>query len=231
MDAMPKASGQPPTILELPFARRSEEKVLLWSLGIDQKDPQPSAVVLYGRGRMMGTVLKGLDISDNKLDHYLSMIGLDCECGLDRRWMTGQRVPIRWDQNTQHQVAQALEFDPENPMVKMEISRILGKGPSGNTGFDLKGQSSSNFGYREIEISLTPAKPVEKSDPVALVSEEPVKSPDITAEPEIRANQTATPPATEQSTSDNTMMVALGILAMFILGIGLSIVLRKNRNV
>lgn len=85
MHDMPKASGEPPELLELPWSQRTGEKVLLWSLGIDVENPEPAAVVLYGRGRIMGAVLKGLKISETHFDRFLSIIGLDCECGLDRR--------------------------------------------------------------------------------------------------------------------------------------------------
>ncbi len=51
-------------------------------------------------------------------------------------------LPIRWDQKTQAEVFQSLEFDPENPMVKMEISRILKKGYASYPGVPL--------GYQDV---------------------------------------------------------------------------------
>jgi hypothetical protein len=229
MGAMPKASGNPPELLELPLAQREQERILLWSLGIDPVDSHPVAVILYGRGRMLGQALKGLDISERKLDQYLSIIGLDCECGLDRRWMTGRRVPLTWDQHTQHQVAQALEFDPENPMVKMEISRILMKGPNPDVAFDLNQLSSSRFGYQEIEISLTPPEPAPNIESEAL-PDEPVEPHQTTAEPELPDDPLPAAQNTEQPSLTRSTAIALSIIAALVVVVGLFIALRKNKR-
>lgn len=213
MDNMPKASGNPPELLELPWSQRAREKVLLWSLGVDEEDPQPAAVVLYGRGRIMGVVLKGQEISETHLDQYLSIVGLDCECGLDRRWMTGRRLPMKWDQQTQQQVAKVLNFDPESPMVKMEISRILMKGPNPDAAMDLKNLSPAGFGYQEIEISLKPSQLQADTDADAM-PDEPV----------------VTPQSIEQPALSRSTMIALAILGAIILGVGFSIAMRKNKN-
>ena len=228
MHAMPKASGEPPELLELPWSQRAGEKVLLWSLGIDVEDPEPAAAVLYGRGRIMGGVLKGLEISETYLDRFLSIIGLDCECGLDRRWMTGRRIPLNWDSHTQQQVAKALDFDPESPLVKMEIGRILMKGPNSDAAIDLKNLSPAGFGYQEIEISLTPSNPQADAD-VEVIPDEPVVMPHVPqAEP--ADDMAAAPQSMEQPALSRSTIIALVVIVAIILGVGLSIAMRKEKN-
>jgi hypothetical protein len=39
-------------------------------------------------------------------------------------------LPLNWNQERQSKVAKLLKFDPENPMVKIEVSRILRMGSS-----------------------------------------------------------------------------------------------------
>ena len=58
---------------------------------------EPSIIVLYGRLRRMGPVLTGLEISTEKITNLLSVIGADCECGLDRSWLQGEMMPAKWD--------------------------------------------------------------------------------------------------------------------------------------
>jgi hypothetical protein len=137
MDRLPKAIDQPPTVIVIPHATIEKEKVLLWSLGY--KDNSDACVaVLYGRGRRMGNLLYGDEINSAGLYSLLSMIGLSCECGLDRSWLQGIMMPLRWDEEAEAQVARILGFDAGSPAVKTEISQILGqsagKHGSGKTG-------------------------------------------------------------------------------------------------
>jgi hypothetical protein len=55
------------------------------------------------------------------------MIGADCECGLDKKWMLGNQVPLLWDQNSRQHLAKLVGFDIDNPMILAEMSRILAK--------------------------------------------------------------------------------------------------------
>ena len=103
--------------------------MFLWSLGIDAETrTEPIFSVIYGRGRQIGQVLKGSDIEEKRLSNILRTIGLDCECGLDRSWMQGPMMPLKWDSDRQAVVANQLGFDAEDPMIKMEMSQILSKG-------------------------------------------------------------------------------------------------------
>ena len=156
MELMPKKVENPPTLITLSPDMLSEEKVLLWALGLNPDSlTQPAAAVLYGRARRMGPVLAGPDITEQRLKNFLSIIGADCECGLDRRWMQGTMLPLVWEQQTRDLIAENLQFDPENPMVKMEIDRILRFGPGAQSDFqNPDSYPDLSFGYREIVVQF-----------------------------------------------------------------------------
>lgn len=123
--SMAKPVDVPVRLYVLPYNKRKSEEVLLWSLGVPLVDEEPALVTLFGRGRMMGAPLKGKEINVESTFRLLSIIGADCECGLDRKWMLGSTVPLRWGMDTQAVLANDLGFDVENPMVKSEMSQIL----------------------------------------------------------------------------------------------------------
>ena len=165
MHSMPKASGKPPIVMTLPFNERQAEKILLWSLGVDLNDAEPTAVILYGRGRMLGELLTGDDLAEREIDRYLSLIGLDCECGLDRKWMTGRRMPLIWDAQQQREAAKLLEFDAEDPRVRQEVSQILMRGPAGHA-TDIDSLSTDQFTYQEFVIPAVPQEPAKEAPKV-----------------------------------------------------------------
>jgi hypothetical protein len=127
--AMPKAVGELPHLTTLAHDRRSTERVLLFALGIPDYGSEPSFCVLMGRGRRVGPVLTDEEISPTAVFGILQAVGQSCECDLDRSWMQGPRVPLRWDAAAKARVAQDLGFDAENPFVRTEISGILARGP------------------------------------------------------------------------------------------------------
>ena len=125
MKMMVKSIEYPPVLITLKPDSFSDEKILLWSLGLDESVVKPHAAVFYGKARWIGPLMKAGEIEETNLVKILSVIGLDCECGLDVSWVAGTLLPLKWDQNRQAQVAGLLEFDPENPLVKLEVNRIL----------------------------------------------------------------------------------------------------------
>ncbi|HNQ87489.1 MAG TPA: hypothetical protein PKM73_02510 [Verrucomicrobiota bacterium] len=128
MRSMPKAVAQPPALVVLEAVRFEQERVLLWSLGLETAGAaEPRAVVVYGRARWMGPLMKGEEISERNLTGLLSIIGADCECDLDVTWTLGTRLPVRWDEARRVQAAEALGFDPENPVVRLEVGRIVAR--------------------------------------------------------------------------------------------------------
>jgi len=145
---LPESVAQPPVLVVIEPESFSRERILLWSLGLNaDKASKPLAAVLYGRMRWIGPLMKGEEISKANLTGILSVVGADCECGLDTSWTQGTMMPARWDEEIQARVAKALEFDPEHPLVKMEVSGIL------KQEFSYPG---APFGYRELVVELEP---------------------------------------------------------------------------
>jgi len=148
MQSMPKAVAEPPAMIVLDAAALLQERILLWSLGLEAtRTALPRAVVLYGRARWIGPLMKGEEISEPNLTGLLSIIGADCECGLDVAWTLGTRLPVRWEEARHAQVAKALGFDPENPLVKIEVSRIAGRFSSSR---------APSVSYQELALSADP---------------------------------------------------------------------------
>ena len=123
---MPKPIKEGPQIIVLPHDDVQNQKVLLWSVGADVEEfKEPQVAVLFGRGRRIGPVLKADQLSPENIFSLLSIIGADCECGLDRSVMLGKMMPMRWEKQVQSDLVAELGFDVENPMIKAEMSQIL----------------------------------------------------------------------------------------------------------
>jgi len=126
MGQLPKRIEEPPLIIVITQEMASKEKILLWSLDTDgYQVNEPHAAVIYGRGRRIGHLLKGDQITSRRLLSTLTIIGLSCDCGLDKKWMTGPLLPLRWDKKMQSDVVKFLGFDAENPMVRTEMNSIM----------------------------------------------------------------------------------------------------------
>lgn len=155
LPTMPKPVTVPPRVLTLPASDIANEQVFVWGLGLDPAPTvEPRVAVLFGRGRRIGDALEGPLITQTTLQERLVMIGQDCECELDRSWLKGPLLPARWDQGRQSTAASVLGFDPENPMVRTEISRIVLRGPTDGTRRKLAG-STSALGYDEMPVEAT----------------------------------------------------------------------------
>ena len=178
MKQMPKPVEKPPILLAIPPKLHSIEKVFLWSLGINEEGgEEPYLAVLYGRARRIGPLLRGNQITENRIFNLLTLVGADCECGLDRSWMLGTMLPLRWEKKHQTQVVKSHGFDAESPLVKAEMSQILSIAPSA-TGLSGKSSGSGNdrlLGYREGIVEFESKSDVPKvslSELQALNSEE-----------------------------------------------------------
>lgn len=126
MDLMPKNIKYPPVLILLDHKSIQEEPILLWSLGLNaEKITQPHAAIIYGKARWIGPLFRGEEITKSDLSAILSIIGSDCECGVDIMWLEGTMLPLKWNIKMQVQVAKNLGFDPENPIIKMEVTRIM----------------------------------------------------------------------------------------------------------
>ena len=121
---MPKVVHQPPVLKVISNEGFQKEKILFWSAGVEKAPETPQTIILYGRGRMMGGVLN-FEKLQKKSHTMLSIIGADCECGLDRKWMLGHQILLNWQKEISTYLNKDLGFDVENPMVLNEMSRIL----------------------------------------------------------------------------------------------------------
>jgi hypothetical protein len=215
MKGMPKTIAEPPAMIVLDMASYAREKILLWSLGLDTATKsQPRAAVLYGKARWIGPLMKGEEITERNLTGILSIIGADCECGLDISWTQGTRLPVRWDETLQAQVAKALGFDPESPMVKTEVSRIIRR-PGSST--------ATSSGYQEVALAAEPRSTAGESSGASASSRAPA------------ATQRAGPAPTTPALADSgpiwhRSVLFMAGLAALIVAAGLFILLRAARN-
>jgi hypothetical protein len=168
MKMLPKAIANPPVVQTITQDQIHDEKLLVWSLGAyPNAKNEAHVVILYGRGRQMGPVLKGDAITEERLTSYLQVIGADCECGLDRSWMQGTMIPLQWSDEIQEMVSTSLGFDPENPRTKMEISMTVAKGQKSrlNSGSETKNPdaaplaSAVSFAYNEDVVAFDTPDP------------------------------------------------------------------------
>lgn len=158
LEYLPKAIARGPEMVVLDQSSLAREEMLLWTLGLKPKDVnEPCAAIFYGRGRWIGPLFQGEMLTDANLLRVLPVIGADCECGLDHRWLQGTMLPARWDENLQQKAAASLGFDPESPIVKMEMVSIIRRGMGG---FD---DTDASFGYQEIEVGGEQAGPSHSS--------------------------------------------------------------------
>ncbi len=137
MPNMPKQVKNGPAVLILNQDKLKNEKVILWSLGIEKIPDNPIAFVIYGRGRIIGDIISYEDIIDNRVFQYLAMIGADCECGLDRKWMLGSQIPMNWPSSARQNLTDELGFDVDNPVIMAEMSYIMSKDPIDGSGSEL----------------------------------------------------------------------------------------------
>jgi len=159
MDFLPKPIANPPALVVVDHNSLDAERILLWSMTLASGPAdvnRPHAAVVYGRARWIGPLFDGADITAAHLTRILFVVGNDCECGLDYRWLQGTMLPVRWAARTRELVAKNLGFDPENPMIQMEMARILGRGGAS--------YPSTPFGYQELEIEMEPPDAADIND-------------------------------------------------------------------
>ncbi len=151
--SLPKEIKKPPVLHIVKREDFAKEQVLMWALGVETDYQEPQAAVVYGRARMIGSLLKGEEITSFALGHIVTTIGESCECGLERSWMMGTIIPFRWTNSYREKMAEHLGFDPDNPFVKTEISQILSTSASGRVQTGQGGNSTDLLmGYSEISL-------------------------------------------------------------------------------
>jgi hypothetical protein len=177
MDLMPKPIKNPPLMIRLKKDELAIDPLLLWTLGLDaDKVDKPYAAVYYGRARWLGPLFKDKEITSNNLTELLLIIGADCECGLDKNWLQGTMLPMRWDKDDQAIIAENLGFDPENPLIKMEINHIMRMGyfkadeldrsagidsvPGNRKGITYVNKTAKTTAVNSVETDLTKDEPL-----------------------------------------------------------------------
>jgi hypothetical protein len=194
LEFFPKPIKNPPEMVVLDQKSLADEQMLLWTLRLKPEDVnRPHAAVFYGRGRWIGPLFEGDILTTDNLVQLLAIIGADCECGLDYRWVQGTMLPSRWDEVLQQKVAANLGFDPENPMVKMEMISIVRRGMGG---FDYP---DVPMDYREIEVG-NDVEDIETTSPDA--------GPETLAVPPDAVTPVATETGTETPTPEPVVAAA-----------------------
>nr|ADI18472.1 hypothetical protein [uncultured Verrucomicrobiales bacterium HF4000_13K17] len=160
MDKLEKEIREPPVVEVISAIDFAGEKAFMWSLGITEITETPQVAILYGRGRIIGPVLRDERLDERALTAIVNTIGLNCECGLDRKWMQGTMIPQQWDEDVQKRFADQLGFDPESPAIRIEMSQILAKGQGANRQTQIGGTLDDLLmGYREGALNLAKAEP------------------------------------------------------------------------
>ncbi len=216
MGQLPKRIDEPPLIIVIPQKKIPEERILLWSLGLDEERFDiPHIAVLYGRGRRIGPLLSGEKITGERLYALLSLIGLSCDCGLEKKWMMGPLLPLRWDKKIQSDVVKFLGFDAENPMVKTEMSSIISLDLFQQAVDDKLRETLGNIldEYSENAFEFESESDSERVSPAKLR--------ELTLSPVVQA---------KSGSHLKIILYGSGILAFLILGGGLLVLIRARRK-
>lgn len=122
------AATREPVVVTLPAVAREAETVLLWALGLAELPPSlPAVAVLYGRGRQLGPVLSGADLTAAAVQRRLDVLAGAWDESLERGWVRGATVPLAWDGGVRAAAAAALPFDPDDEVVRAEVGQLISR--------------------------------------------------------------------------------------------------------
>jgi hypothetical protein len=137
---LPRPIAFPVRTVRLSLGQRMADPVLMWSLGTDvvatdvvSQDDEATisetvVAVIYGRGRLAGPVMTGDAIAVRETLAQLALVGESCECETDRKWLDERVIPYRWAADDRELAARRLGFDPDSPLVRAEMIRIVSQG-------------------------------------------------------------------------------------------------------
>ena len=125
--ALDKATQRGPQVVVVSAEERARERWLLWSIGLDANATDSAVAVIYGAGRCLGETVYGDEIDEERLVRLASVCGRDCECDLDRRWLYGRQMLLRWGERRAILAESHLDFDPQSAMVIAETNAILSR--------------------------------------------------------------------------------------------------------
>lgn len=125
----------------------------------DTKSPETLLAVIYGRGRLAGPVMRGDRLTMQEVLAQLALVGQSCECETDRAWLEEPSLPFQWDALIRGKASSLLGFDPDSPLVRAEMLRIVSQGPKTPTSNIREANSSSPdaiarmlLGYSETSL-------------------------------------------------------------------------------
>lgn len=231
LGSLPKPVDVPPRLIALPSARIAAERILVWSLGFSpEPTEEPRLAVLFGRGRSLGPPIEGPLITRTALSERLALVGQDCECDLDRSWLQGPVFPARWDGTRQTAAARLLGFDPENPLVRTEVTRIVLRGPEAGLGRRTvtSGLDPLGLGYREESVDVSRNEAADPSEPTTPTETEHTASTTASATPG-REVPAAVAPSGEPTVLASRLWLGLGGVGSVALAVGLLLVLKAFR--
>ncbi|MCB9882328.1 MAG: hypothetical protein H6834_11105 [Planctomycetes bacterium] len=194
--SMPKAVGKEPAMLTLPRDARERERWLLFSLGVDAAETEPVVAVVFGRGRRMGSTLRGDAIDAASIFRRMDWIGQSCECELDRSLMRGYPLLMEWPESLRERAVERLDFDPDSPAVIAEIRALLARGPGADRIDDASEDESLDallLGYEEIDVGspATGRGPDDRTSHDTVLTKPP-------REPDHDVPRTARPPVADE---------------------------------
>ncbi|MSU84683.1 MAG: hypothetical protein EXS21_06145 [Pedosphaera sp.] len=231
LSSMPKPVETPPQLVAVSLKEQATERVLVWGLGLDPASTDsPRVVLVFGRGRRLGLPLEGPLITQTALRDRLLLIGQDCECDLDRAWLKGPLLPGRWGRDLQQAALDTLGFDPGNPMVRAEISRIVERGPQ-NPGRRRPPSSGTSLGYSEESVETvlgSESDPAEPPNTQAAVDTS-ATSTDPTALTSSTALSKSPPAPTPTNPGRGLWFVLAGALTVFF-AVGLGLWFRASKR-
>ncbi len=230
LPTMAKPIELPPRLFRFSPEQAQSEKVLLWSLGIDfSQESTAHIALLFGRGRKLGPVLQIPGSLQEDLWRSLEVVGSDCECGLDRSWMQDPMIPHLWSPTNETNAVAALGFDPGNPLVKAEISRILARSSLApeHTKQSLQQPLEPQLRLGEIDIDALVSEQLEAkpSQPSSQTTSESVKPPN-TRLPQAKEDSPKIP---ETSRSVFAWVIAALLLVAGLGSLGILLIGRKKQ--
>jgi hypothetical protein len=226
MEKLPKRAGKPPVVVAIDREKAAAERVLLWSLGVDEEKSPPRIVILHGRLRRFGPIIESEKLHSADLTAQLNLIGQDCECELDRSWMRGPVAPHVWSDELAAAATASLDFDPGHPLVRVEVGQILTRGPRNpNAKTTERRVIDPILGYEEIELPGEPAAPGSPGPPPA-----PSALAATAESPNTAPAASATTTATTQTTTGISLSFILAALAAIVLAITAAILVNARRE-
>lgn len=213
-------------------AQAPDERIVLWSLGLDQADRKKAhAVVLYGRGRQFGPVLSGETLTQDDLLAAFRGLGENCECITADQWLSQQPVPLRWSEEKQTEVRQVLKVDEEQMRADVLSTWSVSSGRGG-------GALGAARGYVEVAMPVEGAapEPGATSEDVAV---SPPAAPDASPVPGAEATPTPTAPPVAtpapvsplEEQAGKVLLLAVGIMVVVMAAAGLLLVARRRQRV